>query len=218
MIKINLLGDDTVIDTSGTWVMIGYGVSLFTVLAVSAFLYYSVSASIGELTAEKENLDRRYAALQETTKEVHDLEKKKKELADKTTVISVLKKSKMGPVRVLDDLNTALPDKSWIVDLKESGGLVRISGLALDNQTIAAFMKALEASEYFQKVDLGESRQDDREGVKIKSYTLQSKISYAGFDKPKVVVPTVSPTPAATVTPAASEASPSPTTEETPIK
>lgn len=57
---------------------------------------------------------------------------------------------------------------------------MKISGNALDNQTIALFMKDLEQSEYFKKVDLIETKQAENQGAKIKSFTLLADISYAG--------------------------------------
>ncbi len=204
MIKINLLGDDTVIDTSGTWLVIGYALSLVGVLLIVGILYVSVSSSIDTLTTESESLDKRLKALQETTKEVRDLEKKKNELASKTSIIAILKKSKLGPVRILDDLNTAIPEKAWVTEVRESGGILRVSGLALDNQTIAAFMKSMETSDYFDTIDLGESRQVEKNGVKLKEFTIQAKVSYSGFGKvttivpPEVLIAGGSPTPSST--------------------
>jgi len=180
MIKINLLGDDTVIDTSGTWLAIGYVLSVVVTVLVGLLLNYATSSFIEEMTIESANLETELSKLKETTREVHDLELKKKELSDKTNVIGTLKKSKYGPVRILDDLNNALPDRAWITSVKESGGQMNIAGYALDNQTIASFMKALQASTYFENVDLGESKEVEREGAKIKEFTLITKVAYAG--------------------------------------
>ncbi len=189
MIKINLLGDETVIDTSGTWVLIGYVLSVVVLLIICGAMYLTASAAIEEGRVEADTLAVRLKKLQEVTKEVRELEARKKELSDKTSVIAVLKKNKLGPVRILDDLNTALPDRAWLAEIRETGGLMRISGYALDNQTIAAFMKALEVSTYFESVDLGESREVDRNGAKIKEFTLLTKVVYAGGVKKAVEPP-----------------------------
>jgi type IV pilus assembly protein PilN len=202
MIKINLLGDETVIDTSGTWFLIAYVFSVVATVLCCALLYFSAASSIQDYTSQADDLDTQLRKLKETTQEVHELEKKKKDLADKTNVIAILKKNKLGPVRILDDLNTALPDRAWLTDLRETGGLMRISGYALDNQTIAAFMKALEFSNYFESIDLGESREVDKDGTKIKEFTLLTKVVYSGLQKK--VEPGVSP--AGSVTPSPSPA------------
>ena len=183
MIKINLLGDETVIDTSGTWLLIGYVLSVAVAVLVWLMLYFAASSNIQEYTTQAESLEQELAKLKEITKEVRALEQKKKELADKTAVIATLKRNQLGPVRILDDLNTALPERAWLTEVRETGGLMRISGYALDNQTVAAFMKALEASVYFESIDLGESREVEKEGAKLKEFTLLTKVVYAGVAK-----------------------------------
>ena len=180
MIKINLLGDEAAVDSSGTALVGGYLASLALVVAAFFIAYQSASSTASDLRAQSEDLSIKLAQLKELTKEVKELEAKKKSLEDKLVVIGALQKNKLGPVRALDDLNHALPEKSWILEVKESSGSVRIGGMALDNQTIASFMRDLEASDYFDKVDLVEARQAVREGVKIKAFNIQSKVLYTG--------------------------------------
>jgi len=118
--------------------------------------------------------------LKKITKEVRDLEKKRETLKSKLEIIDTLKKRKIGPVRVLDDLNISVPEKSWLVEVRDKGGVLRIDGLALDNQTIADFVKKLEKSEYFVRVDLLEARQEEVRGVKMKKFVVSAKFSYGG--------------------------------------
>ncbi|MCB0332644.1 MAG: PilN domain-containing protein [Bdellovibrionales bacterium] len=180
MIKINLLGDDGGRDSSAVMWLGGFVLSM-VVLGVSFFLLHQgASQSVADATLEVEGLKNQLEQIQRTTKEVRDLEKKRKELHEKLAVIAKLKKSKLGPVRILDDLNTSIPERSWLTGLKESNGLLRIDGFALDNQTIATFMKDLEKSEYYLSVDLDESKTKAKSGINIKSFVLQSKISYSG--------------------------------------
>lgn len=185
MIKINLLGDDTAVDNSGTFIVGGYIASLVLVIVVFLIAYRSAASTAADLTEESEMLTVKLAQLKELTKEVRELEAKRKSLEDKLVVIASLQKNKLGPVRVMDDLNMSMPEKSWILDIKEASGTLRIGGMALDNQTIASFMRDLEASDYFEKVDLVEARQAVRDGVKIKAFTIQSRVLYTGAILPK---------------------------------
>lgn len=180
MIKINLLGDDTAIDHTGLLFVAGYAASVLLFLGVFFLLHSSIVSQIDESTTEVKSLETRLAKLQETTKEVKELEKKRKELREKLAVIARLKKSKIGPVFVMDDLNRSLPEKAWLTGMREKSDSMRIDGFALDNQTIAGFMKDLGKSDYYKTVDLVETKQTARGGVKLKIFTLQTKISYAG--------------------------------------
>lgn len=185
MIKINLLGDDTVQDNSGTFIIAAYAASIVACLGLFAIMQGYLNSKVNTLKSESAKLEGQLARLQETTKEVKDLDKKKAELNDKLVVIATLKRNKVGPVRILDDLNLALPERAWILEVKEGGGNLRISGFALDSQTIASFMKDLGASDYFTGVELVETKIVDRKGVKIRDFSLDAKVSYAGKIKLK---------------------------------
>lgn len=180
MIKINLLGEEQAVDNKGTLVAAGYLASVAACIALCAFMVYRAGAEIGRLTQEQQDLQTKLTQLQKTTKEVKDLETKRSELNQKLVVIATLKLSKSGPVRVLDDLNIAVPERSWISEVKEESGVFRISGLAYDNQTIATMMRNLDNSDYFDNVELVEARLTDRENVKLVTFTLSSKVAYAG--------------------------------------
>jgi type IV pilus assembly protein PilN len=74
-------------------------------------------------------------------------------------VIKELERNKTGPVRLLDEIATAVPkDKLWLTSLKESGGMLTLTGTAMDNETVALFMTNLEQSEHVSTVDLQSSR------------------------------------------------------------
>ncbi len=185
MIKINLLGDDTAQDNTGTVVVAAYVLSLVLCIGVFGFMQRSISSKVNSLQTEKSKLEGQLARLQETTKEVKDLDKSRAELNDKLVVIATLKRSKVGPVRVLDDLNKSLPERAWVTEMKEQNGSLRIMGFALDSQTVAAFMKDLASSDYFTGVELNETRTVEKMGAKIRDFSLDAKLSYAGKIKAK---------------------------------
>lgn len=180
MIRVNLLGDDTIVDATGLWILIGYALSLGTLILFLILLQASTLSNISSLEPEKASLEKRLADMKETTKEVRELDKKRKELQEKTDIIALLKRNKRGPVRVLDDLNNALPEKAWLTEAKEENGKLKITGLALENQTIADFMTALEASAFFSKVELLETKQIEQGPVKLKNFMMEATIHYGG--------------------------------------
>lgn len=180
MIKINLLGDSTIKDHSGTYQVFGYGVAMTLSIGVCILLMTAVIGKIDDLNSRAQDLEVELTAIQKRTAEVRELEAKRKLLREKLAVIATLKRNQTGPVRVMDDLNTALPDKAWIREVKEKDNVLRIVGMALDNQTIAAYMKGLETSDYFERVELIEARQSLWKGSKLKLFTLSTKVNYAG--------------------------------------
>lgn len=180
MIKVNLLGADDIVDGSRVLLLGGYLFSFCVVLAGLAFLNFSTDSEIRALQGQNGVLEGELAKLQEETKEVRHLEKLESELNSKLAVIATLKKSKIGPVRVLDDLNLALPDRAWITEVREEQGRFILIGYALDDFTISTFMKELQDSDYFEQVDLEHSKAVDVERVRIREFRVTAKVNYAG--------------------------------------
>src|SRR5690606_41863680 len=92
---------------------------------------------LGPLKEEHAKLQADIVALDKKSVELAQLETEKKDLEEKLKTIETLEAKKIGPVNVLSDLSDAAPEHVWLLEFKESGGLATISGLGLDDQTIA---------------------------------------------------------------------------------
>jgi type IV pilus assembly protein PilN len=55
---------------------------------------------------------------------------------------------------MLDELANKIPEKIWLLELKQTGNSLELVGAALDNKFVSKFMSDLESSPYFSKVDL----------------------------------------------------------------
>lgn len=185
MIRINLLPVREMRAESGRrQELIIAGLSVALTLALMLGFYLFQSSRISTLEMEVANLRKEIAALNVQAKGVADLQKRIGDLKDKLKVIEDLNKKKTGPVRVLESLSSATPSRLWITQFKESGGALTIDGLAVDNQTIADFLKALARSAYFNNVDLVETTQIEQEGTPLKKFSIKSNLSYDPLPAP----------------------------------
>jgi len=135
-------------------------------------------------------------------KEVHDIDRVKKEVETKLRIIDDLNRKRIGPSRVLDDLSLATPDNLWLIDFTENNAQATITGMALDNETIARFMRQLQDSPYFHSVDLVETSRTNPQPatvgqapVSFTRFIVKASIDYFGRDgkppePPKVKGPT----------------------------
>jgi len=146
------------------------GVCLVALLMIVPYVLQK--RQITRLDSEMETLRVEVAKYEELTKEAKDLDKKRRELQAKIDVIRDLDRKRVGPTRVLLDLSEAVPEKLWVEDFSEVGGSANVIGWALDNQTVAAFMRQLEASDYFDNVDLTEATQP--EGGEVRSFASET--------------------------------------------
>lgn len=135
---------------------------------------------LAPLKREYAGLQADIVALDKKSVELTKLETERKELEEKLKTIATLEAKKVGPVNVLADLSDSAPEQVWLLEFKESGGLATISGLGLDDQTIANFMRNLDGSPYFDNVDLVETAQSELEGVQLKRFVVNARLSYSG--------------------------------------
>jgi type IV pilus assembly protein PilN len=132
------------------------------------------------LKAEHAKLEKDIASLESKTKELTKLESERKDLEEKLKTIATLEAKRIGPVQVLADLSDAAPEQVWLLEFKEMGGLATVTGLGLDDQTIANFMRNLSGSRYFDNVDLVETAQSEQDGVQLKRFVVNARLSYSG--------------------------------------
>lgn len=181
MIRINLVPQDEARRQADKQrdrqVAVGVVLSLLSILAVSEWMTRSASSAVEE---EAERYRTQLVALNEKYQEKVLLERKSSELQAKLATIELLERQRRGPVRVLEDLGDATPAKLWLTEMRESGGAVVLSGRGLDNQTVALFMRNLEQSPYFSRVELVETKQVEEGKAKLKEFAIRSTVLYAG--------------------------------------
>lgn len=142
------------------------------VLAGTLYFHTTVSGKISRLDAGIVKANAEIAALQKEIGEVEKFKARKAELQKKVDIISNLQKGRTGPVRHFEALSAAIPEKCWIDTLSVKDARVTLSGVALNNYTIANFMTALGQTGRFRDVVLGAAEQATVAGVKLVKFNL----------------------------------------------
>ena len=101
------------------------------------------------------------------------------ELKNKLDVLDALKKAKSGPVHLMDDLISALPENLWVTDFKEKGGNISLKGVGLSEDDVADFMTNLDASAYYKNVRLKVTKQKMSGGLRLQHFELSCKVEQA---------------------------------------
>ncbi len=105
--------------------------------------------------AKLRELEARKKQLVFVEKKIKEINAKRKELEVKFEAMERLQEGRTKTVQVLDDIVSAIPiDRVWLTSLKYSGSSVVLSGVALDNHTVALFMRRIQASPWFSSVKL----------------------------------------------------------------
>jgi type IV pilus assembly protein PilN len=194
MIRINLIPVEEAERAAGRRQELAVGSLVLAVMVlglVMAHLWQSFRLSSAR--REIRGLTQEIAAIEGPYADALRIEQQKQELREKLRVIAQLEAKKVGPVRILADLSTATPDKLWLTEFADSNGTLKLTGLGVDEQTVADFLRRLGTLPFFQSVDLDETSQVDQDGVKLKKFVIRGQIDYgipgtgvatAGKDKP----------------------------------
>src|SRR5437879_10841360 len=126
---------------------------LFVLLLVLAgignfFVYNRFESELLSLDKQIVTTRNEIAQLEKTIGEVKSITQDKKALEDKLKILDALKKGRTGPVKVMDELATIIPNKAWITDYSEQNGSVVMRGFAVTYEDLSAFAQRLKTSKY----------------------------------------------------------------------
>jgi type IV pilus assembly protein PilN len=154
----------------------GVSLALTGVLILGVYAYQWHQAS--SVKKELDELQKELQVLNVKAKDVSELQRKIKEFEGKNKVIDDINKKKSGPVRVMESLALATPSALWLTEFKETGGNLTITRVAVDNQTIAEFLKALASHAYFSNTELVETTQNQQAGMPPRRFLIKSRLTY----------------------------------------
>lgn len=162
-----------------------FGVGLVLLVGFCAWRFVAISRQIAVVEGQNRDLRTEIEDLKKIVGQVEVYEKSKAELEKKLEVINTLRANKTGPVHVLDEIATRIPEKAWLQSLETQGNRIKLSGMAVNNETVATFMSALEDSEYFGEVFLEKIEQAPREGQRLKTFEITAVLQIPGAGKGK---------------------------------
>jgi type IV pilus assembly protein PilN len=146
--------------------------TLFLVIVCIILLQANLKKRENAVDKQTALVQEEIAKLEKVVGEIEKLKQERAKLEQKRAVIRDLDRGRMRAAYILGELSQRTPEKIWIESLDKSGKSLKITGVALDNETIANFMMVLERSKYFGGVELGSSEQIDRGGMKLKKFNL----------------------------------------------
>ncbi len=128
---------------------------------------------IQSLESDIISLNKKKDSYTPTLNKIAQFKKDREELARKTDIINKLKSDSSLTVRVLDEVATRVDkQRMWLEALQQQNASLSLSGVALDNQTVAQFMDNLKGSPFVKDVTLTSSSLKVVSGRNLKSFEL----------------------------------------------
>ena len=152
---------------------------LFLILLTVALLAAGLTIQ-GKVAAQRQelaSLEKNIAKFAYVNKEIARVNKKRKQVEDKFKAIEKLQEGRTTTVKILDEIVSSIPiDRLWLTKLSLKGNSVQLGGVALDNHTVALFMRRLETSPMCKSVNLNNTRQKSIQGHALMEFGLQLNI------------------------------------------
>lgn len=136
----------------------------------AAFMYVT-----GEVESKQAQIDQKNAEIMQLQKkigEVNQFKKRQEALRAKLDVLEKLKEARVGPLYIMDALYEALPEKLWVTKLQLTNNRASISGIGVNEETVAKFMRSLEDSDFFEGVELRVTKQIVQDKIKFQQFDL----------------------------------------------
>jgi Tfp pilus assembly protein PilN len=202
MIRINLLGQvrpksaRRPVDTGAALPVVFIGAGLVLGALVLGFFYYTWQKQLNEENGRIKALQVQKADLEQTKLQVEAFEKQKTILMQRVSTIEQLQRDRTGGQELLDMVANTVSrtENLWLTEMTRHGNNLSIDGASASINAVANFITALKRSGYFQKVEIKEAKQDDK-NLSVQTFTFS-------------ITAEITPPPIAQARPASSAAPP----------
>jgi len=213
MIRINLLGQirpkasRRPVDTGAALPVLFIGAGLILGVLVLGFLYYSWQQQLNAENTKIKTLQAQKTDLESIKQQVEAFDKQKQVLQQRVSTIEQLQRDRTGGQDLLDMVANTVSrtENLWLTTMTRKGSTLTVEGSSASVNAVANFITALKRSGYFQKVEIKETKQDDKaSAVQTFNFQLSAEIT----PPQPVVAPPAQAKPANVPTKAAPAATP----------
>jgi type IV pilus assembly protein PilN len=183
MIRINLLGQirpkaarrrATTVEPGAAMPVVFIGAGAAVAVLVLGFLYYTWQRQLTDENNKIKVLQAQKTELEETKRQVEVFEKQKAILQQRVATIEQLQRDRTGGQELLDMIANTVSrtENLWLTEMIRKGNTLSLEGSSASINSVANFITALKRSGYFQKVEIKESKQDEK-NTAIQTFTFQ---------------------------------------------
>ncbi len=170
MIRINLLGQirpkavRRPVEPGAAMPAVFIGAGVAVGLLVLGFFYYTWQRQLAEENNRIKTLRAQKTDLEQTKLQVEAFEKQKAILQQRVATIEQLQRDRTGGQELLDMVANTVSrtENLWLTEMIRKGNTLSFEGASASINSVANFITALKRSGYFQRVEIKESKQDEK--------------------------------------------------------
>jgi len=162
------------VDTGAALPVVFIGAGLVLGALVLGFFYYTWQKQLNEENARIKVLTAQKADLEQTKLQVEAFEKQKVVLQQRVATIEQLQRDRTGGQELLDMVANTVSrtENLWLTEMTRKGNTLAMEGSSASINSVANFITALKRSGYFQKVEIKETKQDDK-NLAVQTFLFQ---------------------------------------------
>ena len=141
-------------------------------LVIIFWVHIHINGLIDHQNQRNKYLQDQIAVVDESIKEIRELESAKSALLTRMKVIQELQSRRPMVVHMVDELVKAVPDGLYLAKMQQTGMVVSLSGVAQSNARVSAFMRNLDKSPWFQSPQLDVISVEEKTGLRTSKFTL----------------------------------------------
>jgi type IV pilus assembly protein PilN len=180
MIRINLLGQirpraaRRPVDTGAALPALFIGAGAVLGLVFLSYMYFQWQGQLNQEKTRIQSLRAQKASLEQTKQQVEAFDKQRVVLQQRVSTIEQLQRDRTGSQELLDMVANTVSrtENLWLTTLTRKGPSLSLEGASASINSVANFITALKRSGYFQKVEIKESKQDER-STAVQTFTFQ---------------------------------------------
>lgn len=189
MIRINLLGQARPkaarrpVDTGAAMPLVFVGAGLLLGVLFLFYFYHSWESQLSDENKRIKTLQGQKTELEQIKSQVEAFDKQKQVLQQRVGTIEQLQKDRTGGQELLDQVANTVSraENLWLTSMSKKGTAVTMEGASASVNSVANFITALKRSGYFQRIEIKETKQDDRAaGVQTFLFTINAEIAPSG--------------------------------------
>jgi type IV pilus assembly protein PilN len=191
MIRINLLGQTRPksarrpADTGAALPAVFIGAGVLLGLLFLFYFFHSWQSQLNDENKRIEKLQAQKTELEQIKQQVEAFDKQRTVLQQRVSTIEKLQRDRTGAQELLDEVSSTVSraENLWLTSLSKKGTTLSLQGASASINSVANFITALKRSGYFQKVEIKESKQDDKiAGVQTFVFDITAEIAPNGPD------------------------------------
>lgn len=144
-------------------------------LALYLYEQQNLPTKIAELNEKQQVLNELTSYNSKQANSVAEIKKFKEDEALIEARISALEKiakDRQREIRVLDLLQTVIPEKAWLTRVQINPEKVILQGMAMTDSDVSSFLDSLTKSAFLMDVNLVSSSEVNQEGVNLKKFEI----------------------------------------------